>query len=115
MLTYNLLLLAHVLLFVYWLGGDIGVFYSSRYVANPALSIEARATALKIMAWIDEIPRICLVTILPVGFTLAYNAGWLRVRPLEIAGAWAICAAVLVSSPPDGMSCQTSRPRRSAW
>ena len=84
MLTYNLFLLAHVLLFVYWLGGDIGVFYSSRYVADPSLSVEARTTALRIMAWIDEIPRICLVMILPVGVMLGYEAGWLRSSPVEI-------------------------------
>jgi hypothetical protein len=95
MLTYNLFLLAHVLLFVYWLGGDIGVFYSSRYVADPSLSVEARTTALRIMAWIDEIPRICLVMILPVGVMLGYEAGWLRSSPVEITTTWIVCIAWL--------------------
>ena len=88
MLSYNLFLLAHIVLFVYWLGADIGVFYSSRYVADSTLSLEARSTALKIMAWIDEIPRICLVLILPFGLMLAYEAGWWRTSAAGIAGAW---------------------------
>jgi hypothetical protein len=95
MLTYNLFLLVHVLLFVYWLGGDIGVFYSSRYVADSSLSLEARTTALRIMSWIDEIPRICLVLILPVGVMLGYEAGWLRSSATEVTGIWVVCLAWL--------------------
>jgi hypothetical protein len=85
---YNLLLLAHLLLFVYWLGADIGVFHASRYVANPALTLEARATALRIMLWIDQIPRWCLVLILPVGYTLAYRLGLVQTSATVIAVIW---------------------------
>lgn len=91
MLSYDLLLLAHLLLFAYWLGGDIGVFYSSRYVSNAALSLEARTTALRIMAWIDEIPRICLVLILPVGWSLAASVGFLSDRATSQVAIWLVC------------------------
>ena len=64
------MLLLHVLLLTYWLGADLGVFYSSRYVLKPELGSEARATALKIMAWLDVSPRLCLVLFLPSGVTL---------------------------------------------
>ncbi|MGW0808644.1 hypothetical protein [Nonomuraea sp. NPDC002799] len=60
----------HLVLFVFWLGGDLGVFYSSRYVLNPALSPQARATALGIMSGLDLGPKICLVLFLPSGVTL---------------------------------------------
>jgi hypothetical protein len=93
--SYDLILLAHLLLFVYWLGGDIGVFYSSRYVADARLSYEARTTALRIMAWLDEIPRICLVMILPAGLTLAARAGLIQARPVEVTTAWVISFAWL--------------------
>jgi hypothetical protein len=60
----------HLVLFVFWLGGDLGVFYSSRSVLNPALTPAARATALKIMSGLDLGPKICLVLFLPSGVTL---------------------------------------------
>ena len=49
MTTYELILLLHIILFCYWLGGDIGVFYSSNFVVNDDLSRETRLTAAKIM------------------------------------------------------------------
>lgn len=65
----------HVLLFAYWLGADIGVFYSARVVRDSSLGIEARRTALRILGWIDQIPRYCLVLMLPVGYGLAASFG----------------------------------------
>jgi hypothetical protein len=67
---YSLALLLHILLFVYWLGGDLGVFYSSRYILKSDLSPQTRAVAAKIMHGIDLAPRICLVLFLPSGVTL---------------------------------------------
>ena len=67
---YAFALLLHVMVLTYWLGADLGVFYSSRYVLKPELGTEARATALKIMAWLDVSPRLCLVLFLPSGVTL---------------------------------------------
>jgi hypothetical protein len=67
---YDAALLLHLLLLTYWLGADLGVFYSSRYVLKTELGTEARMTALKIMAWLDVAPRLCLVLFLPSGVTL---------------------------------------------
>jgi hypothetical protein len=63
-------ILLHLVLFVFWLGGDLGVFWSSRYVLKPELPPAARATALKIMSGLDLGPKICLVLFLPSGITL---------------------------------------------
>ncbi|MFI6866045.1 hypothetical protein [Nocardia sp. NPDC050406] len=63
-------ILLHLVLFVFWLGGDLGVFYSSRFVINPNLTPPARATALAIMSGLDLGPKICLVLFLPSGITL---------------------------------------------
>lgn len=67
---HDLAILLHLLLLTYWLGADLGVFYSSRYVMRTDLSTESRATALKIMAWLDVTPRLCLVLFLPSGVSL---------------------------------------------
>ena len=64
---HDIALLIHLLLFVYWLGGDIGVFYSSGLSVNRSLSREARQMAGKIMINLDLIPRLCLSLMLTVG------------------------------------------------
>jgi hypothetical protein len=92
---YYLLKLLHLLLFVYWLGADIGVFYSARYVRNAALDIASRRTALQILAWIDQIPRYCLVLMLPVGYSLAALLELVRMPALGFALLWGITAAWL--------------------
>lgn len=84
MTALDIAIFLHVLLLVYWLGGDLGTFYSSRYIVKPDLSVEARSTALKIMSFCDVFPRICLVLFLPSGLTL------IGLHPLgqETFGGW---------------------------
>jgi hypothetical protein len=65
----------HLLLFVYWLGGDAGVFYSSKFVINEKLSRDARMTAAKIFADLDMIPRYCMALMLTIGGILAELIG----------------------------------------
>lgn len=67
---YGWWIVLHLVLFVFWLGGDLGVFYSSRFVIRPTLTPAARATALSIMSGLDLGPKICLVLFLPSGVTL---------------------------------------------
>ena len=88
--SYFLVKLAHILLFVYWLGGDIGVFHSSSYVRNAALTRAARGSAVKIRLWVDMIPRYCLVLMLPVGYTLAMELGIVSVSSTVAVGMWVI-------------------------
>ena len=68
---YEFFLIVHLLLFVYWLGGDMGVFYSSGMVIDPKLSDSARMTAAKIMVNLDFVPRICMTLMLTVGGVLS--------------------------------------------
>lgn len=90
MTEYVLLKLAHLLLFVYWLGADIGVFYAARFVRDPTQSLEARKMAVRIMGWIDQIPRYCLVLMLPVGYTLARQLGLVELPPIGMVILWVI-------------------------
>ena len=72
---HDLFLIFHLLLFCYWLGGDLGVFYSSGMVIDPKLSTKARATAAKIMVNLDLVPRICMSLTLTVGGVLSEFKG----------------------------------------
>lgn len=93
--SYFLVKLLHVLLFVYWLGGDIGVFYSAKFVRDAAVPIEGRRVARAILLWVDMLPRYCLVLMLPVGYTLATQLGVTSFDPAELPWIWAIGLAWL--------------------
>ena len=90
---YGLMRFLHILLFVYWLGGDAGVFYSSRFVIDPKLSRDARLTAAKIFINLDMLPRYCLALMLTVGGVLAEFAGykhaqWQNIAIVVLGPAW---------------------------
>lgn len=94
-MTYQILLFAHVLCFVYWLGGDLGVFYSSRFVVAEDQPAAARTMALKVMHFLDLIPRICLVLILPIGLSLA-NTFFNFLSDPQLIVIWVACLCWLV-------------------
>src|SRR5208283_442262 len=91
---YIFLVLVHILLFVYWLGSDLGVFYSAKFVADPKLSLETRRTIMKIVHFIDLFPRMTLVLTLPAGATLALLGGY---APLPAGWEWPALAAVWIA------------------
>ncbi len=68
---HNTLLFIHILLFVFWLGTDVGVFVLGKYAQNPAYSVDQRMMLLKPLTIIDMFPRICLPLMVPTGFQLA--------------------------------------------
>jgi hypothetical protein len=67
---HSLAIFLHILLFTYWLGADLGVFYASKFVTNPQVSPAGRAIAMKVMHMVDLAPRVCLILMLPSGVTL---------------------------------------------
>jgi hypothetical protein len=90
----ELLLILHLFLFCYWLGGDIGVFYSSGFAADASLGIEARMTAAKIMLALDIVPRVCAALMLTVGGLLSEysgisHPGWQLAAIIALAPLWA--------------------------
>ena len=68
---YNVVLYVHVLALVYWLGGDLGTFLSSRHVLRSELGVESRQTAFNILMECDMGPRLAMPIILGSGCHLA--------------------------------------------
>ena len=68
---YTLLLYIHVLGLVYWLGGDLGTYLSSRYVLRSELGVEARQTAFNILMACDMGPRLAMPIMLGTGCHLS--------------------------------------------
>ena len=71
-----LLTLVHILVLVYWLGGDLGAFYGSSFLTSPSHSVAERMLSLKILNNIDMAPRTALILALPTGMALAWFKGW---------------------------------------
>jgi hypothetical protein len=84
-----LISLMHVLVFVYWLGGDLGAFYTSRMVSDPARPVAARMAAAQALTALDMAPRTALILALPTGVTLAVVTGHVVLAPFLVAGLWA--------------------------
>lgn len=89
---YLILKFAHLLAFVYWLGGDLGTFLASRYVVNDELSTESRHVALKIMLACDMGPKLAMPLIFPLGMQIAFSAGIVAAPLSVVAAMWLIAA-----------------------
>ena len=90
MTSYSLWTYLHILLFVFWLGADVGVFAAAAYAKNAKLSFESRATLLKLAGFVDLFPRISFALMLPAGLHLAGVTGTLPVSVAMLVGAWCI-------------------------
>ena len=82
----------HILLFVFWLGADVGVFLSAVRAKNPALSFETRAALIKLGLTIDLFPRTCFALIIPVGLHMTADLGLYPVPDWMLIAAWIIAA-----------------------
>jgi len=86
----------HILLFVFWLGADVGVFLSAIYAKRSDLSFEARFTILELGLVIDFLPRLCFALIFPVGLHLTNALGlyvvptWLFVFGWLLGVSWVV-------------------------
>lgn len=88
--VHNVILFIHVLLFGYWLGADLGVFFCDSQMIRADLDIEERMRVRRIRYKVDMAPRTCVVLILGFGFTLALQFG----SPLDgvlLALVWIAC------------------------
>ena len=68
--THSIWLYVHILLFVYWLGADVGLYMVMIFVKNPKLGFETRKTLIMLAFYIDQFPRVTFALILPVGLHL---------------------------------------------
>ena len=83
--VYPLLQYAHILLLVYWLGTDMGVYLSSRYVGRADLPLSERRRFLDLLIALDMGPRTALVLMIPTGTLMLWIAQWLRLEESLVA------------------------------
>ncbi len=97
MIDILLLKFFHLLCFVYWLGADLGVFYSSNYLIKKDISVESRRIAARIMSWLDQVPRISMALMLPTGIHLSAAMGYITLSTTGRILLWLICLAWLAN------------------
>lgn len=90
MLEHNLWIFVHVLLFVYWLGGDLGVFILAKAAKRSDLSFAERAFALRMAITIDLVPRLCFAAMFPVGLHVTVSGGYALIPSFVLVLAWLI-------------------------
>jgi hypothetical protein len=88
-------LLLHLLILVYWLGGDIGAFHSAGFVIDTRRGVPERMLALTILNNVDMAPGTALIMALPTGLTLAVAQSWIALPVAALAGAWVFFLAWL--------------------
>ncbi len=111
---YTLSLYAHLLVFVYLLGTDLGRWYLARAGAAPALSRKARALSVRGVLALGTVTDIALIVIFPIGFLLAStlnayhisNPAW---RPVPFLLPALLIATTLAAN------LAASRPRGGLW
>jgi len=88
--SYGIWKFIHILLFVYWLGADLGVFILARTARRSDLSSDQRSVLLQVALTIDLTPRVAFILMFPVGLHLASAAGYVRPNLAAFAATWAV-------------------------
>ncbi len=70
MAGYDMWKFLHVMMFVFWIGTDLGVFLSAKKSTDPTLSFGTRVSLLHIALRIELLPRTMWKAALPLGVML---------------------------------------------
>jgi hypothetical protein len=88
---YQNLVYFHVLLFVFWLGADLGVFILGQHFRKRDYSIPERLTILKLLVITDLGPRTAWCLMVPVTVSMAATGNWWPGLP-----GWVVLASWIV-------------------
>jgi len=87
----------HILLLVFWLGADVGVFLCANVARTTKYGLEARNALFSVLGDIDLLPRFCFALIFPSGLTLIDSVGLYVVPVWALVLAWAVGAVWVVA------------------
>ena len=85
----------HILLLVFWVGTDLGVFLAAKYSERSELSMESRQVVLTLGMMLDRLPRSALVLIVPSGLMLTQASGFTQLPPGLVLAIWVFAACWL--------------------
>jgi hypothetical protein len=88
--AYPTLVYVHLLLFVFWLGADVGVFLAGQHFRQrDRYTLDQRIALLKLLVLIDMTPRTAWALMVPVSLSLVTLGGYWATPPLLLVAAWA--------------------------
>jgi hypothetical protein len=91
--AYPTLVYVHLLLFVLWLGADVGVFLLGQHFRKRTIyTLDQRIALLKLLVIVDLTPRAAWALMVPLSLTVSYAGGWWDVPVAIVCAAWAIAA-----------------------
>jgi len=88
--AHSQLVLFHILLLVFWLGTDLGVFVAAKMSERSDLSNETRMTLMQLGMVLDRLPRTALILILPSGLGLASNLQLIALPAAALPVIWVL-------------------------
>lgn len=101
---YDVVLFAHLLGWVFWLGTDVGVFLGAKYFDRADLSAETRMTVLQLGLVLDRFPRFSMPVVWLTGIIMMNNLGY-EIVPVAVAAVltviWLVVTWVIIFQPPE--------------
>ena len=92
-LAYPTLVFIHLLLFVLWLGADVGVFVLGQHFRKrERYSLEQRLALLTLLVQVDMVPRTAWAFMVPVSLSVVALGGYWNMPPGLLIAAWAVGA-----------------------
>lgn len=89
--AYPVLVYAHLLLFVLWLGADVGVFVLGQHFRKrEKWSLDQRIALLTLLVEIDMVPRSAWALMVPLSLSVVDMGGWWAVPGWLLVGAWLV-------------------------
>ena len=88
---YQILVFIHLLLFVLWLGADVGVFMLGQHFRKrEKWSLPQRLALLQLLVNVDMVPRSAWALMVPLTLTMVDAGGWWDLPIWAIGLAWII-------------------------
>ena len=78
----------HILMFVFWIGTDLGVYLSAKKSTDPKLSFETRYLLLHMALRIELLPRTMWKAALPLGVMLSEALGLIEIGTAGLIATW---------------------------
>lgn len=90
---YQLLVFVHLLLFVFWLGADVGVFMlGQEFRRREKYDLSTRLVQLQMLVNLDMVPRTAWAMMVPISITLSAAGNWWNVPGWLTWASWAVGA-----------------------